>query len=64
MHKGALVDVLLGVEYQHFDVGGERAFCGNPACTSFDSYDLSAKGDLVRAKLTIKSQGYGWFGLR
>jgi outer membrane immunogenic protein len=61
VHKGALVDVLLGVEYQHFDVGGERAFCGNPTCTSLDSYDLSAKGDLVRAKLTIKSQGYGWF---
>ena len=25
VHKGALVDVLLGVEYQHFDVGSKNA---------------------------------------
>src|SRR6516164_5090908 len=31
-HKGALVDVILGVEYQHFDVGAARAFCVNPGC--------------------------------
>jgi outer membrane immunogenic protein len=64
VHKGALVDVILGVEYQHFDVGGERAFCFNPACngpTGWDE-DLSAKGDIVRARLTIKTQGYGWWG--
>jgi hypothetical protein len=24
-------------------------------------YDLNAKGDLVRARLTIKTQGYGFF---
>jgi outer membrane immunogenic protein len=62
VHKGALVDVILGVEYQHFDVGGERAFCFNPACngpTGWDE-DLSAKGDIVRARLTIKTQGYGY----
>ena len=62
VHKGALVDVILGVEYQHFDVDGETAFCGNPACTSLNSFDLSAKGDLVRARLTIKTQGYGYWG--
>ena len=27
VHKGALVDVILGVEYQHFDVSSENAFC-------------------------------------
>ncbi len=27
IHKGPLVDVILGVEYQHFDIGGEQAFC-------------------------------------
>ena len=32
VHKGALVDVLLGLEYQHFDVGGKKAFCVTPAC--------------------------------
>ena len=67
VHKGALVDVLLGVEYQHFDVSGGEAFCQPPSCAvpNLANYDLSgAKGDLVRAKLTIKTQGFGWFGLR
>ena len=67
VHKGALVDVLLGVEYQHFDVSdGGEAFCRAPGCAvpHWANHDLSAKGDLVRAKLTIKTQGYGWFGLR
>jgi outer membrane immunogenic protein len=60
VHKGSLVDVILGVEYQHFDVRGEQAFRGNfPSPADFD---LAAKGDLVRARLTIKSQGYGWWG--
>ncbi len=63
VHKGALVDVLLGVEYQHFDVSGEQAFCRAPGCNvpHRANYDLSAKGDLVRAKLTIKTQGYAFF---
>jgi outer membrane immunogenic protein len=63
VHKGSLVDVILGVEYQHYDVKDQRAFCGLPGCgaaTSAD-YDLSSKGDLVRARLTIKTQGYGFF---
>jgi outer membrane immunogenic protein len=67
VHKGALVDVLLGVEYQHFDVSSEHeAFCAAPNCgvPNRANYDLSAKGDLVRAKLTIKTQCYGfiWTG--
>jgi opacity protein-like surface antigen len=64
VHKGALVDVLLGVEYQHFDVGSKNAFCFNSGCnpaTGWDE-DLSAKGDIVRARLTIKTQGYGFWG--
>ena len=32
VHRGALVDVILGVEYQHFDVSGSKAFCFNPGC--------------------------------
>ena len=64
VHKGALVDVLLGVEYRRFDVSGGEAFCRAPGCAvpHWANHDLSAKGDLVRAKLTIKTQGYGWFG--
>jgi hypothetical protein len=63
VHKGPLVDVLLGVEYQHFDVGTKNAFCFNPGCnpaTGWDE-DLSAKGDIVRARLTIKTSGYRFF---
>jgi outer membrane immunogenic protein len=63
VHKGSLVDVILGVEYQHYDVNSQNAFCFNPSCgapTGWD-YDLSSKGDIVRARLTIKTQGYGFF---
>jgi outer membrane immunogenic protein len=63
VHKGPLVDVILGAEYQHFDVGSQTAFCANPACgpATFADYDLSAKGDIVRARLTVKTQGYAYF---
>ena len=27
VHKGPLVDVILGLEYQHYDVSGKTAFC-------------------------------------
>jgi len=63
VHKGSLVDVVLGVEYQHYDVSSQNAFCFNPNCgapTGWD-YNLDSKGDIVRARLTIKSQGYGWW---
>jgi hypothetical protein len=64
VHKGPLVDVVLGLEYQHYDVNGQDA-CSNaaPNCSLNTSaaYDLSSKGDLVRARLTIKTAGYGWF---
>jgi outer membrane immunogenic protein len=62
VHKGALVDVILGAEYQHWDVSNSRAFCFTPTCNVNGDYDLGAKGDLVRARLTIKTQGYGWWG--
>ena len=63
VYKGPLVDVILGVEYQHYDVESENAFCFNPACNPPTGWDenLSAKGDIVRARLTIKTQGYGWW---
>ena len=40
VHKGALVDVLLGLEYQHFDVGSHNAFCFNPGCNPRDRSGL------------------------
>jgi outer membrane immunogenic protein len=58
VHKGPLVDVLLGVEYQHFDVGSKNALVFNSQ-QAFN-YDLGATGDLVRARLTIKTSGYSF----
>ena len=43
--------------------GSKNAFCFNPGCnpgTAWDE-DLSAKGDIVRARLTIKTQGFGFY---
>ena len=63
VHKGALVDVILGAEYQHYDVGEKTAFCfGCGMCQSGFDYNTSAVGDIVRARLTIKTQGWGWSG--
>jgi hypothetical protein len=52
----------LGVEYQHYDIGNKNAVCGDLRCNvgSAGPYDLSTTGDLVRARLTIKTQGYGF----
>jgi hypothetical protein len=62
VHKGSLVDVILGVEYQHYNVRGQNADCLNPGCSpvSAADYDLSSKGDLVRARLAVKTPGYGF----
>jgi len=57
IHKGSLVDVLLGAEYQHWDVDSKSAFCISPAgcgTATGGDYNLSAHGDIFRAKLTIK----------
>ena len=62
VHKGPLVDVLLGLEYQHFDVRRNHAFCCQSSChpgAPNGTEDRSAKGDIVRARLTIKTQGFG-----
>ena len=60
-HKGPLVDVILGVEYQHFDVRPQRAFTDTVVLGAPNTFDLDAKGDIVRARLTIKTAGYRWF---
>jgi outer membrane immunogenic protein len=61
VHKGALVDVILGAEYQHFDVRSKRAFTGTGEF-ALVNFDQDAVGDIVRARLTIKTQGWGWSG--
>jgi hypothetical protein len=64
IHKGPLVDVILGVEYQHFDIGSEKAFCFLSSCAAtvfnaFNDFNHEAQGDIIRARLTFKTQGYG-----
>jgi outer membrane immunogenic protein len=62
VHKGPLVDVILGLEYQHYDVRGHNAFCFHPSCgspTGWD-FDLASKGDIVRARFTIKSHAWSF----
>jgi outer membrane immunogenic protein len=63
LHKGALVDVILGAEYQHFDLRSKTAFCLRGCAPSFVflDFDHGASGDIVRARLTIKTQGWGWW---
>jgi hypothetical protein len=62
VHKGPLVDVILGLEYQHYDVGARQrsaaTFCSP---LTIADYDLNAKATSLRARLTIKTQGYGFF---
>ncbi len=60
IHKGALVDVILGAEYQHFDVSSKRAFNDTTIVGAPNTFDQGATGDIVRARITIKTQGYAW----
>jgi outer membrane immunogenic protein len=63
VHKGALVDVILGAEYQHFDVRDKSAYCFLATCAAHQlDFSQGAQGDIVRARLTIKTQGWGWAG--
>jgi outer membrane immunogenic protein len=61
VHKGALVDVIFGAEYQHIDLRSERAFNDTVFLGAF-TFDQDAVVDIVRARLTIKTQGWGWTG--
>jgi outer membrane immunogenic protein len=58
VYKGVLVDAILGGEYQHFDVSAKTSY---PAATGA-GYNMDAKGDIVRARLTIKTQGWRFIG--
>lgn len=58
IHKGQLVDVILGAEYQHWEVDAKRAWT-NPDIAN-RSFDLAASGDIFRAKLTIKYNPFSY----
>ncbi len=64
VHKGPLVDVTLGVEYQHWDVDGKQRLLRRSCLRrrQRSDYNLGGSGDLVRARLTIKTPGWGYFG--
>jgi outer membrane immunogenic protein len=62
VHKGALVDVILGAEYQHIDLRSKTAFTDTTFLGAPFSFDHDAVVDIVRARLTIKTQSWGWFG--
>jgi outer membrane immunogenic protein len=56
-------DIILGVEYQHFDVDFKTAFvCTVALCgpTHHQTFLQAATGDIVRARLTFKTPGLGW----
>jgi outer membrane immunogenic protein len=53
-----LTDIILGVEYQHFDVNFKTAFvCSVALCgpTHHQTFLQAATGDIVRARLTFKT---------
>ena len=61
VHKGALVDVVFGAEYLHFDLRTKDIFHSNLTDPISESnFQVSAKGDIVRTRLTIKTQGWGF----
>ena len=62
VHKGALVDVIFGAEYQHIDLRSERAFNDTIFVGAPFTFDQDAVVDIVRARLTIKTQGWGFTG--
>ena len=62
-YQTALADIILGVEYQHFDVGLKQAFvCDFAHCgpTHHQDFLQGARGDIVRARLAFKSRGLGY----
>jgi outer membrane immunogenic protein len=46
-------NIILGVEYQHFDLDSERA-TRQLSTTDVDNIALASEGDIVRARLSFK----------
>jgi outer membrane immunogenic protein len=58
IYKGPFADVTLGAEYMHYEFDRKVTFCSNATCTGVFSYDTQAEVDVVRARLTVKTQGF------
>ncbi|MFO1111710.1 MAG: hypothetical protein U1E61_21275 [Bradyrhizobium sp.] len=61
-YKGALADVLVGAEYQHYDLERVSGFrCDPVLCAGqpHQSFLHDANGDIARVRLTIKTHGWG-----
>jgi outer membrane immunogenic protein len=66
--KGGFVDAIVGLEYQYLRFDTERhcevvtvAHCFPSGVLLFDSRDVHVDAHTVRARLTIKTQGFGFF---
>jgi outer membrane immunogenic protein len=62
-YKGTFADILVGAEYQHFDLERVRGFACTPAvCGNLiphQGFFHDAGGDLVRLRLSFKTHGWG-----
>jgi outer membrane immunogenic protein len=61
-YRGQLADVIVGAEYQHFDLEQTTAIRCTPVACPFNPHQTflhDAKGDIARVRLTIKSHGWG-----
>jgi outer membrane immunogenic protein len=63
LHRGTVVDVVSGFEYQHMEFDEDRGFCFfsangcSPVVPQFD-YRVKADVDVFRARLSIKTKGW------
>ena len=64
--RTAWADIIFGAEYRHFEVDSKLAFtCDVAHCgpTHHQNFFQDARGDMVSARLTIKTDGWGfWTG--
>jgi outer membrane immunogenic protein len=61
-YKGSFADILLGAEYQHFDLERKQAVTCTPGrCPGVPHQGFlhDANGDIVRVRLTFKTHGWG-----
>jgi outer membrane immunogenic protein len=62
VYKGSFADILLGAEYQHFDLERKAAITCTPVtCPGLphQSFLHDASGDIARVRLTFKTHGWG-----
>jgi len=61
VYKGSYADILLGAEYQHFDLERKQAvFCTPATCPgNHQAFLHDANGDIARVRLTFKTHGWG-----